>query len=124
VSEVAHGAKDSVSEIAHKAQDKATELSRGAGEQARRLQSRTSELYRSNPIAVGAALLAAGTIIGLAMPRTTVENEWLGGARDNVLGKAQGLAHKAFDKAGEAVNRIADNESQTETSADEHRDYH
>jgi hypothetical protein len=122
VSTVAEGAKETVSDIAQRAQGKASELSHGAGEQARRVQRRSSEVYRSNPIAVGAALLAAGTIVGLVVPRTTTENEWLGGARDNVVGKAQELAHQAFGKAGEAVKRIAEDKSQGESSASDRGD--
>ena len=39
---------------------------------------------------------------GLAIPRTKVEDEWIGGARDDAMDKAQKFAHKAFGKAGEA----------------------
>jgi len=126
VSQVAHEAKDTVTEVAQRAQDKASELSREAGERARRVQRRGNEVYRSNPIAIGAAMLAAGTIVGLAVPRTKVENEWLGGARDRVVGKAQELAHKAIDKADEAVKRVGEGEeSQGETSAGQFSDeYH
>jgi ElaB/YqjD/DUF883 family membrane-anchored ribosome-binding protein len=121
----AQGAKETVADIAHRAQDRASELSSGAVEQARRVQRRGSDLFRDNPIAVGAALLAAGTIVGLAVPRTETEDEWLGGARDNVIGKAQKLAHEAFGKAGDAVKRIAEDKSQDESSGSELRDdYH
>jgi gas vesicle protein len=118
VSHVAHEAKDSVSDVAQRTGSKASELSRGAGHQLRRVQRSSGELYRANPIAVGTALLAAGTLVGLAMPRTKVENEWLGEARDEVVDKAQDLAHQALGKADEAVQRIGDaGESQVETSA-------
>ena len=53
------------------------------------------------------------------MPRTSKEDEWLGGTRDNVVGKAQELAHQAFGKAGEAVKRIAEDKSQGESSSSE-----
>jgi hypothetical protein len=58
-------------------------------------------------------MLAAGTIIGLAVPRTKTEDEWIGGTRDDVVGKAHELAHQAIGKADEAVNRIG--------TEDEHR---
>jgi gas vesicle protein len=110
---LARDAKESVSGVAHKAQDKAVELSYGARDQARRAQRRSGEIFRNNPIAIGAAMLAAGTIIGLAVPRTKTEDEWIGGTRDDVVGKAQELAHQAIGKADEAVNRIG--------TEDEHR---
>jgi len=110
VSELAQRGRERASELTREAKDKASELSRGAERQARRIQRRSNELYRENPIAVGAALLAAGTIIGLAMPRTSLENQRIGGAREKVVGKAQELAHKAFGKAEEAVKRIGESD--------------
>lgn len=118
VSHVAHEAKDTISDAAQRTGSKASELSRGAGEQVRRVQRSSGELYRSNPIAVGAAMLAAGTLAGLAIPRTNVEDEWLGDVRDDVVDKAQDLAHETLGKAGEAVKHIGDaGESQGEISA-------
>jgi hypothetical protein len=109
---MARDAKESVSGVARKAQDKAVELSYEARDQARRAQRRSGEIFRNNPIAIGAAMLAAGTIIGLAVPGTDTEDEWIGGTRDNVVGKAQELAHQAIGKADEAVNRIGTEDEQ------------
>jgi len=124
VSRVAHEARDSVSDFAQRAQHRASELSRGAGNQARRAQRRGNELFRSNPIAVGAALLAAGTIFGLAAPSTRAERQWVGGARDNVIGKAQDLAHQALGKAGEAVKRMGETDESEASAGDRSEQFH
>jgi len=116
VSDLAHGARDtavgaasrareSVGEVAHRAQDAARGLRRGATQQARYVSRRSQDLYRDNPLAVGAAMLAAGTVVGLALPRTKVEDEWMGSARDRVVGKAEELAHTALEKAGDVVDQ-------------------
>lgn len=108
VSEFAHDAGGKASELAHDAQDRAIDIVHGAGDQARRVGRRSSEIYRANPLAVGAAMLAVGTVIGLAVPSTRLEDEWLGSASDNVMDKAHELAHQAIGKAGDAVQHMAD----------------
>ena len=106
VSHFAQSAKDSASDVAHRAQGTAIELSRDARKQVRRVRRRSSELYRSNPIAVGTAMLALGTAIGLGIPSTKTEDDLVGGARDDVLKKGRQLAHQAFEKAGDAVAHV------------------
>jgi len=65
-------------------------------------------MFRDNPIAIGAAMLALGTLFGLIVPRTEREDEWIGGKRDQMLGKAQELTHEAFQKAGEAIKHAGE----------------
>ncbi|MBA3465161.1 MAG: DUF3618 domain-containing protein [Deltaproteobacteria bacterium] len=105
-SDVAHRVGDTVSGAAHRVQHTAVDLAHGAGKQARRVQRRGTELFRENPLAVGAALLALGTVVGLSIPRTDTEDEWMGSARDNVMDRAQDLAHQAIGKIGEVVDDI------------------
>lgn len=49
-----------------------------------------------NPLAVGAVALALGAAVGLAIPLTAKENEYLGEYRDQVVGKAQEAAQDAI----------------------------
>jgi hypothetical protein len=42
--------------------------------------------------------LAAGAIVGLSLPTTRVENEYLGEARDRLVGQAKSAAHEAAEK--------------------------
>ncbi|MDX2086293.1 MAG: hypothetical protein SFX73_00530 [Kofleriaceae bacterium] len=114
--ENAREARESVSDAARRAQDRAGEFARGAGDQARRIRRRSSDLYRANPIAVGTALLATGTIIGLALPRTRLEDDLIGDKRDDVVDKGKELAHQALGKASEKVKNLGgDEESQRVT---------
>ena len=105
-SDVAHRARESISGAAHRVQDTASDLAQGAGNQARRIQRRSSDFYRENPLAVGVALLAVGTAVGLAIPNTDVEDEWMGRARDQVVDRAEHLAHEALEKVGDVVDQI------------------
>jgi len=113
--DLAQDAKQSVVDVAHKARDTASDWSHRAGRETRQIKDRGEQLFRANPIAIGAAALALGTIVGLAMPRTEREDEMIGGKRDRVLGKAQEVAHEAFQKAEEVVrNTGSDKEDEGE----------
>jgi hypothetical protein len=58
--------------------------------------------------------LTLGTAVGLALPRTEKEDQWLGEARDTLVKKAQNLAGEAVDKAKEvATQASAGGQSQT-----------
>ena len=65
-----------------------------------------------NPLAVGAVALAVGAVVGLAIPLTQKENEYMGEYRDNVLEKAQTTAQDALgtvkQMATEAQKAITD----------------
>jgi len=47
------------------------------------------------PLAVGAAALAIGTMVGCALPSTKAENELMGETRDDVFTRAGGAVHEA-----------------------------
>lgn len=67
---------------------------------------------KENPIAVGAVALAVGAVVGMAIPLTKAENQYMGEYRDNVLEKAQTAAQDAIgtvkQMATEAQNVIAE----------------
>jgi hypothetical protein len=77
----------------------------------RRVQSQLQRMARENPLMVGAGALLLGSIVGLAIPETQRENEWLGETRDSMLDKAQELARntaaRAQETAGELVGEAA-----------------
>lgn len=99
------------SEMAERAGERASEMARNAGtavrQSTRRAQNQLQRAINDNPLAVGAVAAILGAAIGLALPETERENEWMGEARDNVVDKAQELAREAKEKvksaAGDAV---------------------
>ena len=109
VSHLAQGARSSIGAGASQLQQGAGNLARGAASGARRVQTRSSEVYSMNPLAVGAAVLAVGAAVGLAMPRTHVEDEWMGSASDELMDRAEHLAHDALGKVGEAAAQLGGN---------------
>ena len=75
---------------------------------------------KENPIAVGAVALAVGAVVGMAIPLTKAENQYMGEYRDNVLEKAQTAAQDAIGSvkqmASDAQNVIAE-EIKSQTAA-------
>jgi hypothetical protein len=62
---------------------------------ARETRSSLDRALSDNPLALGVATLAAGLAVGALMPRTHVEDEYLGTTRDTVMHKAQSAMEQA-----------------------------
>jgi len=56
-----------------------------------------------NPLALGAAALALGAAVGMAIPATQYEGQLLGETRDDLLDKAQNTAAGLLDKTKKAI---------------------
>jgi hypothetical protein len=90
------------------------EMRNEARARGRRIQSQLQRVASDNPLMLGAGALLLGSVVGLAIPETQRENDWLGDTRDSMLDKAQEVARNtaaraqetAADLAGEAAGRI------------------
>jgi len=71
-------------------------------------QSRVERMVRDNPLLVGAGAMLIGAALGLAVPETDVENEWMGEARDSVVDRAQQMASDAAQKVKDSAESVAD----------------
>lgn len=60
-------------------------------------------LVHDNPLAVGAAAVAVGAAVGLALPSTRIEHEYMGEASEKIVDKAQQVARDAMDKVKSAT---------------------
>jgi hypothetical protein len=56
---------------------------------------------------VGVAAVAVGATVGLALPETETENEWLGENRDTMVEQAQELATQMRQAAGDIAGQVA-----------------
>jgi hypothetical protein len=92
------------------------------GQRARRGPNRFQHLLQRNPLMVGAAALAVGAAVGLLIPETERENEWLGEASDNLVDRAQDAVRSAAtqvrdaagDLAGQVANQVVSGKSSSE----------
>jgi len=89
-----------------RAGEKASQLAHDALESSKKLESSVEDVVREHPIAVGAALLATGAAIGLAMPRTALEDGWLGRERDQLVNSARTLAQGAVSKVESIAKQV------------------
>lgn len=101
--------KDRVSGVVDQAQQTAERVRTSAQNQAQQAQDRFNRAMDENPLAVGAIALAVGTAIGLAIPQTRKENEWMGEARDNLVDTAQAAVQNATGQVREAARNPAGN---------------
>jgi ElaB/YqjD/DUF883 family membrane-anchored ribosome-binding protein len=81
----------------------ARDTSRRVGESGATAARWASDLVKSEPLLIGALGLAVGFAIGAALPRTPLEDETLGHARDQWLQKGRELARDTLDHAGEVA---------------------
>lgn len=70
--------------------------------------NRLQRMVRDNPILVGAGAMMIGAAVGIAVPETEIENEWMGDARDSVVDSAQQMAESAVSKVQESAGSVAD----------------
>lgn len=104
-----HDATDAGGRAYDRASRAITDMAHEVPVQARRAERAVTGAYLENPLAIGAAVLAGGALIGMALPRTDREDALLGGARNKFLANAKGVAHDAFESVqhmGEDVKGV------------------
>lgn len=102
-SQLAGRARERMSDIVDRTQQTAGRVMNTAQDQAYQAQQRFNRAMDENPLAVGMIALAAGTAIGLAIPQTRAENEWMGETRDGLVDTAQRVVKDTADQVREAA---------------------
>lgn len=97
VSSVAHAAGEGAQRAAHTARESATAVAGTVRDGARRVEQTFERQLHDRPLAVGAAALAIGTMVGCALPRTSAEDELMGEARDTVMQRAGDVVHETAE---------------------------
>jgi hypothetical protein len=96
-----------VGESYQRASATARQMGDRAAETAHRVRSGFERLLDSNPLVVAAAAVAVGATVGLALPETDTENEWLGETRDTMVEQAQEVATQMRQAAGDIAGQVA-----------------
>lgn len=103
--------KESASNLAHRSTETLSNLGSKAREGASQVSNRFGQLLRDNPLAVSAVAMAAGTAVGLALPSTRFENEYIGETSERLVDKAQEVARGAIDKVQDTAKQMTQPES-------------
>jgi hypothetical protein len=111
VTTLAHSASEGAGQAAHKVSEGASALAENARESAKRVEQTVQRTMQDRPLAVGAAVLAVGTMVGCLLPRTETENHLMGDTRDSFMHRAEDAIH---DAAG-SVTELAEKTLQGET---------
>lgn len=85
----------------------ARDAGRAARRTGRQAQNQLQRLMRENPLMAGAAAAVIGAAVGMALPETERENEWLGDAKETVMDRAQDVARNAATAVQEAAGDMA-----------------
>jgi len=85
----------------------ATDLASRAKDSASAAGSRFGEMLRENPLAVGAVAVAAGTAIGLVLPSTRIESEYIADTGEKIVDKVEDVARDALDKVKDVAKQMA-----------------
>lgn len=96
-----------VGDAVSRAQDAAQQVGSQAATGANRAGDRLQQAIHDNPLAVGAAALALGAVVALAVPQTQQEHQVMGPARDRLVAHAQDTAQDVAQKAQTAVQETA-----------------
>jgi ElaB/YqjD/DUF883 family membrane-anchored ribosome-binding protein len=107
VSNFATATRDKASDLASTAKDKASDFADAAKDKAQATYGTVDDFVHENPLAAGAVALLVGAAVGLALPATRKENEWMGDTRDRLKDKAtdalSDVSHKVQNVAQAAL---------------------
>lgn len=124
-------ARERVSSAAHRVSDRVTGTAQDVADRARgrlsstmhSMRNRTEnvrtdllDLVQRQPIALGALAVAAGALIGAALPITQYENRLVGPARDRTLARAKELGEREYEHLKEAVSSTVERREGTQMS--------
>ncbi|MEN3337008.1 MAG: hypothetical protein V7647_684 [Acidobacteriota bacterium] len=85
----------------------AQDLGRRAQQTTRVAQRKLQQTWQQNPLLMGAASAVLGLIVGMAVPETDIENEYMGEARDQAFENVQQTVRETVGKVQEvATNAV------------------
>lgn len=93
---------------ADRTRDYVSDKSASMRRMARRRQSQLQHMIQDNPLLVGCGAMMLGVAFGMAVPETETENQWMGEARESVVGRARDMARDAANQVQDAAGTVAD----------------
>lgn len=106
--ELRHRARERTGEVADQANYMAHEASRRVSHTARVARERSEETIQSHPLAVGAAMLGLGLLVGLAIPRSRRENRLFGEEADEFKDSARRMGENVYERGKKVAGETAE----------------
>ncbi len=99
--------KETASDLASRSTEALSHLGTKAKDSASAVTTRFERMMHDNPLAVGAIAVAAGTAIGLALPTTRIESEYIGETGERLVERVEDVARGALGKVEDAAKQMA-----------------
>ena len=98
--------KETASDLASRSTDALSNLGTKAKDGASAVTTRFERMMHDNPLAVGAVAMAAGTAVGLCLPSTRLETEYIGETGDRLVERVEDVARDALGKVQDAAKQM------------------
>ncbi|MBA3611858.1 MAG: hypothetical protein H0W49_02870 [Nitrospirales bacterium] len=89
-------------------QQKIEEGKRYLQKQATAARGEFNHLVDSNPLAVGAVMLALGTAVAAALPGTRKEDQWMGESRDKITDAVKSTVQTTVEDVKQTTGKVAE----------------
>ena len=99
--------KETASNLANRSTHALTDLGHKAKDSASAVTNRFERMMHENPLALGAVAIAAGTAVGLVLPSTRFETEYIGETGERLVDKVEDVARGALDRVQDAAKQMA-----------------
>ena len=99
--------KETASDLANRSTQALSDLGTKARNTASSVTTRFEQMLHDNPLAIGAVAVAAGTAVGLVLPATRFESEYIGETGERLVDSVEDVARGALDKVQDAARQMA-----------------
>jgi hypothetical protein len=110
------GLTERAGEMADDVRQRAQMATRQARRQVNRAQTTLQRTWNDNPLIIGAASAVLGALVGMAVPETEAENEWMGERRDQMV---EGVQEAVREKVEDVQNVVRDKVESAQQAANE-----
>jgi hypothetical protein len=103
-----HQMSDMAQDAIRSARDSGGAMLDRTQDQASRIADQVTDAFERHPLLIGAIGVMAGAMIAALLPATRVEDEWFGGARDELWQRAEAVGQEAVSRVRDTAVRAAD----------------
>jgi ElaB/YqjD/DUF883 family membrane-anchored ribosome-binding protein len=106
VGDMVGSAQEQVSELAGTAQEYVGEMAGTVSDRTRRAPGQLERMVQERPLVAAAVAASLGAAVGMWLPPTQVEQQLMGPAREQAMGRAQDVATETIEKVGDVVEEV------------------